>query len=449
MALSLKLEELPPELFPAIVSHLPLYATPTTVLSFALANRRISETVLPLINTCIILRREKDGLKMIQRLLANPNTGLAVRELYIMSELSREARNGDYFPFNVVSGLQDVIEAGLLPYIHTLGLTLLDGRHLDEDEQSTVHCSKLRSGFFDNLHNKCPRLQALILRDIGDEEGDSWLDDSGLFELNLNLSTLSLHLPYYSGPGALNKLFNNLPSLSSSLHTLRLSKEADLPQTPLVFPFSFPVLRSLTLEYYLVEDTAEAMKFWKRHPSLEFLECTISYNCPQYFFNNEFPLDFLPNIRHLKAEFPDVFVLAPILNRLASLAILFSSDTQIPYLLRSVLPNGLPNLRSLLIDPRHETSYPPNPLTEGTDWYETEDGQFGQNNENKAGEGIFHNYMHSIVRGAPNIEEIGMRGPGNQFLNLSHFVSLVRDTDIDRPSTDGLSRRRWGYYWHP
>jgi hypothetical protein len=71
----------------------------------------------------------------------------------------------------------------------------------------------------------------------------------------------------------------------------------------------------------------------------------------------------------------DVRLLAPILDQLFSLTIYRSVNAEIPYLLRFVLPNGLPNLKSLGID-QSPSSSRKNKTIEGSLWFESEDGTF-------------------------------------------------------------------------
>jgi hypothetical protein len=92
------------------------------------------------------------------------------------------------------------------------------------------------------------------------------------------------------------------------------------------------------------------------------------------------------------------------------LAFVDSYNAQVPYLLRAVLPNGLPQLKSLEI--QQDIADPQDRKLEGVLWYETLDGDFRiEKNRKKAGSLDFANgYMHSIVRGAPNLEELGLHG---------------------------------------
>ncbi|KIM39325.1 hypothetical protein M413DRAFT_197302 [Hebeloma cylindrosporum] len=74
-----------------IASHLPLHATLSTLLALGLTNHHISEIVLPLIHSRLILKNEEDALLVLQKLATDPLLGSIVRELRISSHLiSRE-----------------------------------------------------------------------------------------------------------------------------------------------------------------------------------------------------------------------------------------------------------------------------------------------------------------------------------------------------------------------
>lgn len=110
---------------------------------------------------------------------------------------------------------------------------------------------------------------------------------------------------------------------------------------------------------------------------------------------------------YLQARFSDVLILAPILNQLVGLTVYQSINAQIPYLLRAVLPEGLPNLKSLNIE-QYSSASGKFVNIEGSRWYETKDGRFMQAEKaHEALRSVSGGYIHSIARGAPNLEEIG------------------------------------------
>jgi hypothetical protein len=178
------LDELLPELYPIIASHLPLYITPSTLLSLALVNHRISAIVLPLLYSRLLLKTEQDASVMFQRLLDTPKLGMCVRELHSILD-----RSGSHF-----DGLYQVITKGLLPNIHTLDLQLLNAYVLTEFATIEPRSERLRSDFWSSLKTSCPRLQGLILRNFPEyaafcvSNPSSWTDECGLL---LDLQVLS------------------------------------------------------------------------------------------------------------------------------------------------------------------------------------------------------------------------------------------------------------------
>lgn len=110
------------------------------------------------------------------------------------------------------------------------------------------------------------------------------------------------------------------------------------------------------------------------------------------------------------------------MDQLISLSIHKSVNAQIPYLLRSILPNGLPKLKSLGIGQAPRSSKRKNNTDDGSLWFESEDGTFQQLKTPNTSRTIFDSFMHSIVRAAPNLEELGFYGAR---LELSKFVSVA------------------------
>jgi hypothetical protein len=442
----------PPEIFPIVASFLPLHATPSTLLSLALANRHIHSIILPILYSCLILKNENHALKFLQKLLDEPEFGKVVREIYILSGLSLATRNGEN-PFDVLRGLEMVIAAGSLPYIHTLGLHLLAGWHYDDEFRPIDGFGQLSSEFCESLRKNCPRLRGLVIRDIADIGG---IDMSGLLEIQVSMpqsrrlfltsvqdiTNLTLNTRGLVSKRGGGKLMKRVESLCNSLHTLSLDSNSTTfsDSAFLMFSLYFPYLRSLSLELFVIKDVNTAMAFWKRHPTLEFLKVVTLER--MRWFTNELPSEFLPNLRHLRvsnepyfsynltdyifqADFTSVRALAPILHQLVSLAVFATVNAQVPYLIRSVLPEGLPNLKSLNIGQSASASAN-NINVEGGLWYETQDGKFMEQAKvyrgflNRGFRRVSEGYMHSIARGAPNLEEIGFF---SYTVPLSDFVS--------------------------
>jgi hypothetical protein len=171
-----------PEFFPLIASHLPLYATPSTLLALALTNSQIYHIVHDLLYSRLILRNEKDAISIFQRILTNPDLGRAVRELHVMSELTVPTINGETL-FDTVTGLKKVINNGSLPYIHTFVVRLLKECRHNEDWSYVNGFGHFPKDFWDDLRIKCPRVRTLVLSGVGDENSDPWLNQSGIYEL--------------------------------------------------------------------------------------------------------------------------------------------------------------------------------------------------------------------------------------------------------------------------
>lgn len=113
------------------------------------------------------------------------------------------------------------------------------------------------------------------------------------------------------------------------------------------------------------------------------------------------------------------------MNQLVSLTVYHSINAQIPYLLRTVLPEGLPNLKSFNIG-QYPSIRGNNVNIEGTLWYEAEDGKFRKAKVRKASRSVLEGYIPYIACGAPNLEEIGFF---HYNIDLSEFVSHMFTLD--------------------
>jgi hypothetical protein len=65
-----------------------------------------------------------------------------------------------------------------------------------------------------------------------------------------------------------------------------------------------PCLRSLSLKLFREVDTAQAMEFFDRHPSIEYLNITDNFlsDPSDRWFASELPQNFLPNLVHLRVS---------------------------------------------------------------------------------------------------------------------------------------------------
>jgi hypothetical protein len=172
----------PTELFPIIASLVPLRFAPRTLRSLALGNRHFYDIFHPLLYSRLILRNEDDAIGVMQRIMNEPQLGLGVTELYIMSDLSGEARKGKK-PFDVVAGLRMLVRRGLIPHIIALGLYLLNDWIYDE-KGKPIPRGRLLANFWINLRIECPHLRTLILRDVGHSVDDPWITRPVIDEIN-------------------------------------------------------------------------------------------------------------------------------------------------------------------------------------------------------------------------------------------------------------------------
>jgi hypothetical protein len=107
-----------------------------------------------------------------------------------------------------------------------------------------------------------------------------------------------------------------------------------------------------------------------------------------------------------QGSFDQVSMLVPLLgDQLVNLTISNSINGQVPYLLRSVLPNGLPSLRSLGITQRKSFDFAEARLP-GCRWREEEDGTIREVIIHNAPTKVDLAYIKSLARGAPNLEEL-------------------------------------------
>ncbi|KDR67507.1 hypothetical protein GALMADRAFT_147056 [Galerina marginata CBS 339.88] len=417
------------ELFSLIASHLPLRSAPPTLLALALTNHAYYNVAHPLLFSRVILRNEKDAMSFTDILRTDPSLGNSVQELYVKSQLLVSTRDSDG-PVDAVTNLIKAIQANSLPNVRTLGLYLhnLPWWKVEEPDSAVRSC-QLPDDFWKTLHSKCTRLKNVVLSGIGDnDEGRV-----GIYDLDGVQDFTSFGLIFqrwsYATRDCPKNFFESLHLLASTLHSLVLGLPYIDPDSQSVMALRFPQLRSLTLENF-ENGTEEAslsqsMDFWRAHPLLEYLKLPYPPLCSQWFEKSEVDLEILPNLKHLQAPFSDVYALAPILHRLSSLTIDGSINAQVPYLLRSVIPMGLPNLKSL--DIRQQPDADPDWISEpdgneGALWYETEDGTIHEPDKAKLANPrkiksevrrFFlpldsEHYMHSIVKGAPNLEEISL-----------------------------------------
>ncbi|KAG6913709.1 hypothetical protein DXG01_004755 [Tephrocybe rancida] len=339
-----------------------------------------------------------------------------------MSDLSLETRTQGP-PSSVIRRVADIILQGHLPFIHTLGLHLGNWWYYDDSWEPVNGFGRFEKSFWAQIKKKCPNLRALMLEGFMEDIEEPWMDDSGILEVP-DITSLFIHISgSHSQLLPIRKHLQHISSLAHSLHTLNLKPDGGENLSPSnILESDFPYLRSLSLASFSEIHTSQAMAFWERHPSIEYLDIAWEQLGRDRWFAPVVPSNLLPKLLHLKACWNDALLLAPILDRLLSLSIHDSVNAQIPYLLRSVCLDGLPKLKSLHIG-QADKSTRRNRDIEGSLWYESEDGVFHRT-VIKGSRTVFNGFMHSIVRAAPNLEEIGFSGALSK---LPNFIQIAGD----------------------
>jgi hypothetical protein len=184
--------DLPVELLSSLAEHFPLYSLPQGCLYLALVSRRLHEIFLPILHSHLILRNEKDALSVLQRIIDDPSRGSPVKGIHIYSQLSPEIRKavqeGSVTELDVVKALEKVITSGSTPFLSTLELHLdrLSWWH-DGRREPFSGFGELREPFWSGLRRNCPRLNTVILSNIGDSRHDTpWVNESGIFQIGVN-----------------------------------------------------------------------------------------------------------------------------------------------------------------------------------------------------------------------------------------------------------------------
>ncbi|KAF8895833.1 hypothetical protein CPB84DRAFT_1848174 [Gymnopilus junonius] len=402
-----------PELFLLIASHLPIRSAPSTLLALSLTNHTYYNVTRPLLFSRVILRNERGASNFTELLADNPSLGNLVQELHIKSQPSSVQPADKDICFDIVTGVLKIIEANVLPNIHTLGLHLHTKAWWSEDADSnlTIHSSQLPKDFWKTLRSNCARLKNVVISGVNVIKEDRAeffnLDGADNFT-SFGLTAQRWAHAEKDGP------------IKSLLRKPRLIAYTDSSVPPTPIAHSGKLRKQFQRGLSIAEHD-----FLARSSLIAVSELAISPFFARWFDKSDVDEEILPNLEHLQATFRDVYALAPILHRLTSLSIHRSINAQIPYLLRDVIPTGLPRLKSLGIrqQPRWDRSWISRPDgVEGALWYESEDGVFHTPDPGKIEnpkkikaelKRFFRPlddkyYMHSIVKGAPNLEEISL-----------------------------------------
>ncbi|TFK20754.1 hypothetical protein FA15DRAFT_113261 [Coprinopsis marcescibilis] len=368
---------LPPEMYDLISAYLPLSSAPTTLRALSLTNTHVSNIVIPILWANIVLRNEHDALQLIRRLVENPEKGQYIRGIHIRAALSdpnssrshglrwlkRRGRseNDAKKQFGLIEGLEKLITAGSLPFIHSLELRLDRFWSNSSIKNIQGQFEEASPSFWRNVNQFCPQLRRVVLRSLGDQEiveywQAAWVRELGVLEIK-GVTDLDVQFTQrYNQP---TKVIHHLSLVSSQLRRLSIGPRVlhdYLWDTAELFELTFPVLESISLGNFestiAAEYTDKAVMFWERHPTLESIHISPRVEKSGRFIprrSDRVP-QFLPRLRHLEAPINDVFSLLPILHQLVSLSVLFASNESMDYLTRS-LPSseGLPRLRSITI----------------------------------------------------------------------------------------------------
>jgi len=186
-SLAASFSELPPELFPVIIGHLPLVYRPSILRSLALTCHRIHDVVFPeLTYDTVWLVGEDQALTTLNMLIAraelvtaqdiqkqgNPSPSHCIHHLYLDSSIKTPTREVP----NSLDALQKLIDVDGLR--HLTSLTLHVNRRWDgtEGDDPTALFLKLPSSFFTSLETKCPNLKGIRLSDFLQEFRKEWIE---------------------------------------------------------------------------------------------------------------------------------------------------------------------------------------------------------------------------------------------------------------------------------
>lgn len=210
----------------------------------------------------------------------------------------------------------------------------------------------------------------------------------------------------------------------------------------------FPCLRTLILDGFVTSQRDLTTGFWLNHSGLRNVILGLPHE-EQWF--PEFDSSMLPNLAgfgvrvplyigtfhethcvYLKGFFEDARVIIPhAAKRLERLMLLDTHNAQAPYLLRAVAPEGvLPALRSLTVE-LLTWSHPTIVKGEGNRWREDEGGRVTQTSKRRTARWFDGNYIMSISKAAPNLEELELSGTScDTLVDIRCFSKCLRPTEI-------------------
>ena len=115
-------------------------------------------------------------------------------------------------------------------------------------------------------------------------------------------------------------------------------------------------------------------------------------------------------------------LLPHVAKRLKSLTLLATCNAQAPYLLRTIVPDGvLPMLRSLSIH-LLSSSHAKYVIREGNRWREDEEGRITEASKRKARRWFDGNYLTSVAKATPRLQELHLSGASSDTLVRASFL---------------------------
>jgi len=186
-------------------------------------------------------------------------------------------------------------------------------------------------------------------------------------------------------------------------------------------------LHTLILDGFDASEDDLVTDFWLCHSDLRKLVLGPN-NAGRWF--PRFDESMLPNLIIFAGSFDDARVILPHASkRLKRLSLFNTHNAQALYLLRAVTPDGvLPNLQSLSV---HLVTSADSRLValEGNRWREDEKGRITEASKKQAKKWFDGNYIMSINKAAPRLEELELSGTSRDSLEsltnaFSRFVKL-------------------------
>ncbi|EIN09960.1 hypothetical protein PUNSTDRAFT_125934, partial [Punctularia strigosozonata HHB-11173 SS5] len=416
------MQTLLPELIDAVSEHIPLTWKPQTLLSLSLTCRRVNTIVIPhLLYRHVRIEGEELCRAAITRMSVEqentdrPPLGHYVQNLIISTPRTSTAE------VDVLAQFHISISNGVFPQLRSLAIILEGGWQWDGESGEELEFHQLDPPFWKCLETRCPHLSELVLVGlIGQGDDPETVSTAACSQLKLH--HISIESAAIDMTGLMRRLGD--PIIRDNLQALELASPGDIviDEKLSLLDMTFPRLSSFILEAGGCDlDTVE---FFERHPLLTRVEIGI-YMGDSWFVG--FHGGLLPNLKVLKCTFVNArSVLPHIGHQLTTLDLLETSNSQAVWLLRTRVSGGiLPRLRSLGIQLRASTNSK-NKAENGHGWREDERGHPSQESRKKFQRYFDGNYVMSVAKAAPNLEELELMGPSCDRLDaISSSLSLM------------------------